>query len=102
MKINFVYTTYPDEKSAKEIGETLLKEKLIACYNLFPIKSGYFWHNKKEESNEFIVIFKTTKKNWSKLKKRIKQIHPYKIPCILKFEVEADSDYYQWVKKSVR
>ena len=102
MKIILVYTTNPDEKTAKNIGDILLKEKLIACYNLFPIKSGYFWQGKKEESNEFVGIFKTTKEKWSKLKKRIKEIHPYKIPCILKFEMEANKEYYQWVKKSVR
>jgi len=102
MKIIFVYTTNPDEKTVKNIGETLLKEKLIACYNLFPIKSGYFWQNKKEESNEFVGIFKTTKKNWPKLKKRIKEIHPYKTSCILKFEVEANREYYQWVSNIVR
>jgi periplasmic divalent cation tolerance protein len=102
MKIIFVYTDYPDEKTAKNIGDILLKEKLIACYNLFPIKSGYFWQGKKEEGEEFVGIFKTTKENWSKLKRRIKEIHPYEIPCILKFEVEANREYYQWVKKSVR
>ena len=102
MKIILVYTTNPDEKTAKNIGDILLKEKLIACYNLFPIKSGYFWQGKKKESNEFVGIFKTTKENWSKLKRRIKEIHPYEIPCILKFEMEANKEYYQWVKKSVR
>lgn len=102
MKIIIVYTTYPNEKTGQKIGEILLKEKLIACYNLFPIKSGYFWQDKKEESEEFVGILKTTKENWQKITKRIKKIHPYKVPCILKFEVEANREYYQWVKKSVR
>jgi len=101
MKIIVIYTTYPNEKTGQKIGEILLKEKLIACYNIFPIKSGYFWQGKKNLDSEFVGILKTIKKNWLKLKKRIKEIHPYKTPCILKFEVEADNDYYQWVKESV-
>jgi len=99
MKIIFVYTPYPDEDTAKKTGEILLKEKLIACYNLFPIKSGYFWQDKKEESDEFVGVFKTTKKSWSRLKRRIKETHPYEVPCILKFEVEVNREYYQWMIK---
>jgi len=35
----FVYTTFPDEEKAKEIGEHLVREKLAACVNFWPIKS---------------------------------------------------------------
>jgi periplasmic divalent cation tolerance protein len=101
MKIIVVYLTYPDEKTAQRIGNILLKERLIACFNLFPIKSGYWWENRVVNEREIVGILKTTKKNWSKLVKRIKAMHPYKVPCILKFEVVANEDYFNWIRESV-
>lgn len=36
-----VYTTLPDEGSAKEIARKMVEERIVACVNFFPIKSVY-------------------------------------------------------------
>ena len=99
MKFITIYVTYKNLAEAKKIVNHLLKKRLIACANFFPIKSAYWWQGKIVNNNEVVSILKTPKKNWNKVKAEIKKMHSYKVPCIEKMEVEAGIDYENWVKK---
>jgi periplasmic divalent cation tolerance protein len=35
-KALFIYTTFPSEAEARELGEHLVKARLAACVNMFP------------------------------------------------------------------
>ena len=87
---------------AKKVASHLLEQKLIACANFFPIESACWWKGKIENSNEIVSIVKTKKENWEKVKEEVKKIHSYEIPCIMKFEVEANDDYENWIKSEVK
>ncbi|MBI3290972.1 divalent-cation tolerance protein CutA [Candidatus Falkowbacteria bacterium] len=97
-----VYTTNKDLAEAKKIANVLLKKKLIACANFFPIKSMYWWRGKIQNDSEVISLLKTRKENWTKVRDAIKKMHSYKVPCIEKFFVSANKDYEDWVKKEVK
>jgi periplasmic divalent cation tolerance protein len=99
MPFIFVYVTNPNEKEAKKIAMHLLRKRLVACTNTFPIKSHYLWKEKIENAKEVVLILKTRKENFEKVKKEIKKIHPYSLPCIIKFDVEANEDFENWIKK---
>ena len=92
-----IYTTFPNEDEANKVCKELLLNKIIACYNLFPIKSSYWWNSEIENSKEFVSILKTKKENWELVKKEIKKLHSYEVPCIIKFEVEANESYEKWI-----
>ena len=94
-----VYITCKDSKEAGRISMHLLRKRLITCANIFPIKSLYWWKGKIVNGNEVVSIFKTQKKNWTKVKTEIKKMHSYQVPCIEKMEVEAGIDYENWVKE---
>lgn len=98
MKFIIIYTTNPNLKEAKRVAEYLLRKKLIACANHFPIQSSYWWKGKIENSKEIVSILKTKKENWAKVKNEIQKIHTYETPCIMKLEVEANDDYAKWIK----
>lgn len=97
-----IYITNPDLKTAKKVASHLLKKRLVACANFFPIESAYWWQNKIENSKEVAAIVKTTEKNWAKVKTEVKKIHPYKTPCIIKIAVEANRGYEKWIKSEVK
>ena len=97
-----IYITHPNLKTAKKIVDCLMKKHLIACANFFPIQNSYWWNGKIENSKEVVSIVKTRKKNWGKVKKEVVKIHPYKIPCIMKFEVRANDDYESWINKETK
>ncbi|MBL7054391.1 divalent-cation tolerance protein CutA [Candidatus Woesearchaeota archaeon] len=96
------YITCKDEKQAVKISRHLLKKRLIACSNIFPIKSMYWWNKKIVDDNEIVILAKTIDKNFEKIKKEVKKIHSYEIPCILKFNIESGKEYEGWVKKETR
>jgi periplasmic divalent cation tolerance protein len=97
-----VYITHKNEGEAKKIVSHLLKNKLIACANFFPIKSAYWWKGKIENSDEIVSLIKTKKENWEKIKKEVEKIHPYETPCVMKFDIEANKDYEDWIESEIK
>lgn len=97
-----VYTTIKNKRDADKISNILIKERLAACVNYFPVKSVYRWKNKIEKNSEYILICKTTKKNFKELKNRLKEIHPYELPEIVVVSIPyGDKKYLDWIKNSV-
>ena len=100
--MTLVYITCKDRKEAEKISMHLLKKRIIACANIFPIKSMYWWNNKIAKHNENVIIAKTSNKNFKKVENEIKKMHSYEIPCIIKIDAAANSDYEAWAKKELR
>ena len=98
----FIYSTFPNKKEAEEIGEKLVKRKLAACVNIFPIDSIYSWQKKIVRDKEFAVIIKTQKKNFKKIEKFILAKHSYTTPCILEIPINRVSQkYLKWLNKNI-
>lgn len=97
-----VYITCKDEKEAVKISKHLLNKKLIACSNMRPIRSMYFWNNKMQDEKEFAITAKTKEKNYEAIKEEVSKLHSYDNPCILKISAEANKSYSQWVNQEVR
>ncbi|MDP3957282.1 MAG: divalent-cation tolerance protein CutA [bacterium] len=112
MKSIIIYITYPNLKEAKRVTEALLKERLIACANYFPVESVYRWlatslasdgsKGKIENAKEVVSILKTKKSNWMKIKKVVEALHPYETPCIMKLEVESNKAFANWIEKETQ
>lgn len=98
MSFIFVYTTNRNKNEAKKISDHLIKKKLASCTNMFPMESSYRWKGKIVSEKETVLIIKAKKENWNKLKKEIKKIHSYTVPCIIKFNVSANREYEKWLK----
>jgi periplasmic divalent cation tolerance protein len=96
----FVYSTFPDEASAKRVAETMVTERLAACANLFPIASIYEWQGKLETGAEVSVFFKTRRALAEDLIAAARKLHPYTVPCFAILPVEGGSeDYLDWVRR---
>lgn len=102
MAFCMIYTTHRSEKEAQRIADHLVREKLAACGNIFPISSVYWWQQQIEHDNEWVAILKTTISNWAEVKERITELHPYEVPCMIKWEVEANEAYEKWISNSVK
>jgi len=100
MKISMIYVTYPDEETAKEISDRLLKEKKIACANVFPVQSGFWWENKIDHDDEWASIFKTTPEHANLLLNQIDDLHPYEKPAIASWEVRTNENFGNWVQNN--
>ena len=100
--MTLVYITCKDKKEAEKVSMHLLKKRVIACANIFPIKSMYWWEGKIVNGKENAVIAKTSDKNFKKVEDEVKKIHSYEIPCILRINADASRDYEAWAKKELR
>jgi periplasmic divalent cation tolerance protein len=98
----FIYSTFPNKKEVKEIGERLVKNKLVACVNIFPIESIYLWRNKIIKDKEFAAIIKTKKENFEKVEKFILENHSYDTPCIIEIPLgRITKKYLSWLGKNL-
>jgi len=94
-----IYITCKDNKEAKTISKALLEKKLVACTNIHPIESMYWWKNKIQDEKEEVIIAKTIEKNYEKIKQEVKKLHSYDIPCIIKISAEANKEYNDWIDR---
>jgi len=101
MNITIFYTPFPSKEVAAEVIKTLLAEKLIACGNIVTSDSMYNWQDVLTIENEFIAIMKTLPEKKENLTQRITLLHPYEIPAIIQWQVEANESYYNWIKNEL-
>ncbi len=94
-----IYITCKDNKEAKKISKHLLEKRLIACTNIHPITSMYWWKGKIQEDNEVVLLAKTGEKNYEKVKEEVEKIHSYGTPCILRIKAEANEEYNKWIEE---
>jgi len=96
-----IVSTFPSKQSITSIANKLVKKRLVACVNITTISSIYTWKGKIENQNEYLALFKTTKKNQSILKKELKKLHPYDVPEIAEINVESiNQQYMKWIVDS--
>ena len=101
MKPVIIVSTFPSKQSVTSIANKLVKKRLVACVNITTISSIYTWKGKIENQNEYLALFKTTKKNQSVLKKELKKLHPYDVPEIAEINVESiNQSYMKWLVDS--
>ena len=96
-----IVSTFPSKQSVTSIAKLLVKKKLVACVNITKISSVYTWEEKIENRDEYLALFKTTKKNQLTLKKELKKLHPYDVPEIVEINVESiNQPYMKWLVDS--
>ena len=97
MGLGLIYITHPNEEEAEALCNSLLEEKLIACANLFPIKSIFHWNNDKSKENEVVSLIKFNNNKIDEIEKRIKELHSYEVPCIINISATANTEFEKWV-----
>jgi len=103
MPYYLIYITTKDEEEARKIGKTLVEEKLVACVNIHPIKSIYWWEGKITEESEIAMFVKTKAELVDEVIKRVKELHSYEVPCIVSFPIEKGyPDFLKWISQSTK
>jgi len=95
-----VYITHENMDEARKVASHLLDKKLVACANFFPIESAYWWQGAIETADEIVSIVKTRAENWECVKSEVEKIHPYDVPCIVRFDIQANDAFETWILDS--
>lgn len=101
MDIVVIYCTVHDKKLAKDITNVLIKHKLAACVSLIEnVHSTFSWDNEINKTKEFLLMIKTRRANYGKIKLVIEDMHLYKVPEIIALPiVDCSEDYLKWIVK---
>ena len=96
----FVYSTFPDEASARRVGEALVKERLAACVNIYPpMQSIYEWQEKLKSEPEIAAFIKTRRAKVDEVIAAARPLHPYTVPCFLLLPIAGgNEDYLAWAR----
>lgn len=63
----------------------------------------FWWQGKIDKVSECLLVMKTRKYLFNKLKKAVKSLHPYDVPEIIALPlVGINKEYAAWLKKETR
>jgi periplasmic divalent cation tolerance protein len=97
--IRVLLVTAPPEAAAS-LADAVLEERLVACANLVPgLTSLFWWQGAKDEADETLVVFKTTRDRVDRATAAIVAAHPYEVPEVIVLPVVAGhTPYLDWVR----
>jgi periplasmic divalent cation tolerance protein len=99
-----VLTTAASKDEAGKIGRALVEGLLAACVNIVPqVRSIYRWEGEIEQAEEWLLIVKTTRAAFERVREAILELHSYDVPECISVAVDDGSvGYLSWIGQSVR
>lgn len=99
MDIIVINCTVPSKKVAQSITKVLMKHKLAACVSMIEnVKSVFSWDGEICQEKEVLLMIKTRRANYGKVKLVIEDMHPYSVPEIIALPVvDCSEDYLKWL-----
>jgi|SRR3989344_7511073 len=98
-----IFTTFRKKSEAIKIGKDLLKKKLIACYNLIPVESAYWWKGKIFDDKETLMILKAQKKDYGKIESIIIKLSSYETPEVISVKPDkVNKSYLNWISAETK
>jgi uncharacterized protein involved in tolerance to divalent cations len=93
-----------DSGQAETIATRVVEERLAACVNVTPtVRSCYVWDGKLTWSDEVLLVMKTTRSGFERLKERVVELHSYDVPEVVGVPVEFGLEQYlEWVRGGVK
>lgn len=99
-EVVLVYTVCASEEEALKISRSLVRERLCACTNYWPIRSVYEWNGQLSEDGEVALLAKTTAERVEQVFLRVLELHSYELPCLLSVRPDrVDRVYADWVAR---
>lgn len=96
-----VYITNPNQETAVRVARHLLEKRLIACANIFPITSLYWWEGKIAEEAECVLIAKTMPEQYKEVQHEVERVHPYTVPCVIEIDAGVNDKYFAWMRAAI-
>jgi len=98
-----VVSTCPDHLIAKDLASNIVERRLAACVNILPnIISVYQWQGRQEQSDECLMLMKTTKQQYADLQRFIVDKHPYELPEVIAVPIsDGLPDYLAWIGNAI-
>ncbi|HEX6873213.1 MAG TPA: divalent-cation tolerance protein CutA [Micromonosporaceae bacterium] len=99
-----VSTTVDSKEAADSLARASVYLRVAACAQVLgPIDSTYWWQDRIESAQEWLVLLKTGADRYPALEEHLRASHPYDVPEIVASPVTAGSaGYLAWVREQTR
>jgi periplasmic divalent cation tolerance protein len=89
---------------ARRIARKLIEERLAACVNLAPgVRSLYRWKGEIEEADEYLLVIKSSRDLFDRLRLELEKAHTYEVPEVVAIPIVAGSpNYLNWMDSELK
>ncbi len=84
-------------EDGEQIARLLVEEHFVACVNLYPIQSVYFWKGEVQFDAEVTLMMKVSTEGVERLKHRLCELHPYELPEFVVLDVDNEASLREYV-----
>jgi periplasmic divalent cation tolerance protein len=94
-----VFSTCGSKEEAERLARQLLEARLAACVNvIMQIRSFYWWKGKIEDSGEWLLVIKTSRALFERVRSVLESAHSYELPEVLALPVvDGSPNYLAWL-----
>ncbi|MCW5981165.1 MAG: divalent-cation tolerance protein CutA [Bryobacteraceae bacterium] len=98
-----VLSTCDSEEEARRIARSLVEKRLAACVNIAPqVRSIYRWQGAIEESAEYLLVIKSRRDLFERLRAALEAMHSYDVPeAIAVAVVDGLPSYLEWMDREM-
>ena len=95
-----VFSTASSAEEAEKIARVLVEERLAACVTVLPgARSVYRWKGAIDSSSEWVLIIKSSRERFDRLRARLEKIHSYEVPEVVALAVvDGSRNYLNWLE----
>ena len=99
-----VLSTCDSQEQAARLARHLVEHRLAACVNILPsVRSIYRWHEKVEDSAEWMLVIKSRRDLFLALRAEIEKMHSYEVPEIIALPVvDGSQAYLGWLENQLK
>jgi len=94
-----VLNTCGSAEEAERLARSLVDRRLAACVTVIsPVRSFYRWKGAVADAAEWLLVIKTSRPLFARLRTALESTHSYELPEILALPVtEGSPDYLSWM-----
>ncbi|HTR38106.1 MAG TPA: divalent-cation tolerance protein CutA [Bryobacteraceae bacterium] len=94
-----VLSTCASPKEAHRVAHALVEKRLAACVNILPgARSVYHWKDAVEDEEEVLLVIKTSRELFDRLRSEIERLHTYELPEVIALPiVDGSQGYLTWL-----
>jgi periplasmic divalent cation tolerance protein len=99
-----VLNTCGSEAEAERLARLLVDRRLAACVSIVPrLRSFYRWNGAVESSEEWLLLIKSSRPLFERLRAALESAHSYEVPEVLALPVvDGAAAYLDWLQANLR
>ncbi len=98
-----VFSACGSAEEAEAIARRLVDKRLAACVNIIPgLRSIYRWKGAIEDASEWLLVIKSRRDLFGKLRTELGKAHSYEVPEVVALSlVDGSPAYLNWLDKEL-